>query len=83
MVAIAKAQALNRKKHFLRRFKKIISDLLFLLFKAITQYPNGHRSHDPQLQSPWWQAETLPLDNAAMPAHSVPTLFVGILTRKN
>jgi hypothetical protein len=31
-------------------------------FIHITRYPGGIRSHDPQLQSPRWQAETIPLD---------------------
>jgi hypothetical protein len=31
-----------------------------LLFKATTLYPGGNRSHDPNLQSPRWQAETRP-----------------------
>jgi hypothetical protein len=31
------------------------------IFKAIVLYPDGIRSHDPQLQSSQWQAETLPL----------------------
>jgi hypothetical protein len=32
----------------------------------LTKYPGGIRSHDPQLQSPWWQVETIPFDHAAM-----------------
>jgi hypothetical protein len=37
------------------------------LFKATTLFPAGIRSHDPLplLQSPRWQAETLPLGHAA------------------
>jgi hypothetical protein len=34
-------------------------------FKATTLFPGGIRSHDPKLQSPRWQAETIPLDNDA------------------
>jgi hypothetical protein len=33
--------------------------------KANTLYPGGIRSGDPYLQSPRWQAETIPLDHVA------------------
>jgi hypothetical protein len=35
------------------------------IFSTTTLYPGGIRSHDPYLQSPRWQAETIPLDHAA------------------
>jgi hypothetical protein len=43
--------------------------ILFLLsfLKASTLNTGRCRSHDPQLQSPRGQAETIPLDHASMP----------------
>jgi hypothetical protein len=38
---------------------------IFFFLKATTLYPSGIRSHGPWLQSPRWQAETIPLDHAA------------------
>jgi hypothetical protein len=37
--------------------------------KSITLNPGGIRSHDPQLKSLRWQAETMPLGHSAMPGH--------------
>jgi hypothetical protein len=31
----------------------------------VSTYPGGIRPHDPLVQSPQWQAETMPLDHAA------------------
>jgi hypothetical protein len=47
------------------RFYKVHKSAIFLK-KAFTLYPGWIRSHDPLLQSPSWQAETIPLDHAAM-----------------
>jgi hypothetical protein len=34
--------------------------IIFFSLKDATIYIRGSRFHDPSLQSPWWQAETIP-----------------------
>jgi hypothetical protein len=45
------------------RVRENVAMLYF--FKATNLYHGGIRSQDRQLQSPLWQAETMPLDHAA------------------
>jgi hypothetical protein len=51
----------------------------FSFFKTTTFrryiYPDGIRSHNPMLQSPQWQAETIPLDHAARPTFILEEFF--------
>jgi hypothetical protein len=42
-------------KHFFKKFS-----LFFVFLNFITLHPGGIRSHDPLLQSPRWQVETIP-----------------------
>jgi hypothetical protein len=41
-----------------------VREYILFLFKATILYPDGIRSHGSELQSPRWQAETIPLDLA-------------------
>jgi hypothetical protein len=47
------------------RFFARVRQTDFFLQKTTTLCPGRIGSHDPKLQSPRWQAETLPLDHAA------------------